>query len=58
MTPDLPLKVWSAIAEHFNHDRDWARACGTCRTSFRVQPSSTAMKAAVRSLSEQLWYTH
>ena len=57
MTLELPLEVWTIIAEHIVHSsknlRDWARASGTCRTSFSVQLAE--IKAKPETLSELQW---
>ena len=51
-TPTLPQEVWSLIAERMTH-KDWAKTCGTCQATFRLQ--LTRVSAAPSNLEELRW---
>ena len=51
--PALPPDVWSIIARNIDSHEEWAKACGTCRATFRVQLAR--VRAIPRSLQELRW---
>ncbi len=54
MAPDLPPEVWSIIAEHMETPQEWAKACGTCHTSFGVHLARFG--AIPMSFRELCWF--
>ncbi|CAL8463385.1 g2919 [Coccomyxa elongata] len=36
-TVELPEHLWAKIASHMS-TKDWAMVCGTCKTTFTLQP--------------------
>ena len=54
-TVELPEHLWAQIASHMSM-KDWAMVCGTCKTTFALQPRTINIPSATPPAGDTCWH--